>query len=133
MSSADRGGTRGQRYFAARPAANPLFEPAIAIVETAAEAIALHAVLEPCPAFIDIKLPDANGVDLLASLLRRRPALCAIVVSIHNEPIYPARVAANDARGFVADADIVPDLLLQLHKTFGAPALRPAIAGRAES
>jgi DNA-binding NarL/FixJ family response regulator len=93
----------------------------VEVAETAAEAIALHTALQPQVALIDINLPDANGLDLLRTLLGQRPLLAAIMVSVHDHALYRTRALASGARAYVAKHDIISTMLPVLNDALGPP------------
>jgi DNA-binding NarL/FixJ family response regulator len=68
---------------------------------SAASAIDLNARLRPDAVLMDIRLPDGDGFELCADLVRADPDLAVLLVSADRAAPSPARVAASGARGFV--------------------------------
>jgi DNA-binding NarL/FixJ family response regulator len=68
----------------------------------AAEALAL-VEREPWDAvLLDLSLPDRRGMDALRDLVRLRPGLPILVMSLHPEAEYGPAVRAAGAAGYVA-------------------------------
>lgn len=51
---------------------------------------------------IDVGLPDGNGFDLVAEVLRSAPDLPVLMVSAREDCDYPQRAVACGAKGFIA-------------------------------
>jgi DNA-binding NarL/FixJ family response regulator len=76
----------------------------IAVVATleSAEAILKHLPeLNADIAIVDISLPGMNGIDLVAALRERQPALNCLILSGHTEPDYVQRALAAGASGYM--------------------------------
>ena len=52
-------------------------------------------------ALLDYQLPDGNGLELLAHLLRHKPELPVIVMSAHRDPEIATLALAVGARAFL--------------------------------
>jgi DNA-binding NarL/FixJ family response regulator len=50
---------------------------------------------------LDINLPDGNGIDLCAELLKLRPSLKIIGLSIFNQRSYISKLMESGARGYI--------------------------------
>jgi two-component system, NarL family, invasion response regulator UvrY len=61
---------------------------------------------------LDLKLPDANGLDLIASLLSIDPMPKVVVFSMYEEPSLAARALEVGARAYISKNDD-PDVLLR--------------------
>ena len=68
----------------------------------AAEAQAVLAVERPDVVIIDINLPGMGGLELLRCLVAERPVICALIFSMHAEPIYATQALRAGARGYVS-------------------------------
>jgi DNA-binding NarL/FixJ family response regulator len=73
---------------------------------SAAEAIASVERLSPDAVLLDVGLPDRNGFDLAAALIRDRPVLAVLITSADCDESFDAHARAVGARGFVAKADL---------------------------
>ena len=79
-------------------------EGGVEVVEasTAAEALRIaHAQPELDAAFIDLSLPDGDGIRLLRALVDQSPQLPVIVVSASENPVDARRALAAGALGYV--------------------------------
>ena len=61
---------------------------------------------------LDLKLPDASGLDLIALLLSIDPTPKVIVFSMYEEPSFAARALEAGARAYISKNDD-PDVLLR--------------------
>lgn len=52
-------------------------------------------------AVIDLALKDGNGLDLIRELLKRKPSLPCVVLSMHDEMEFAERALRSGARGYV--------------------------------
>ena len=64
---------------------------------------ALEVVSKSVPdlVLLDIALPDQNGIELLKDLHSRYPALCILVLSMHEETVYAERALRAGAHGYI--------------------------------
>lgn len=69
--------------------------------ENVAEAVALSITRRPFFALADINLPDANGIDLAAALLKQRGDLRVIMVSVQDSALHRSLASAAGAAGYV--------------------------------
>ncbi len=71
--------------------------------EADSAASAMDAVnrLAPDAVLLDLRLPDADGFELSAALVRAHPELAVLLASADRAVPSPARVRASGARGFV--------------------------------
>jgi DNA-binding NarL/FixJ family response regulator len=60
---------------------------------------------------MDITMPNLNGIDAAAQILKRAPQVGVILLSTHSDESYLARSLAAGAKGYLAkdtaDVDIV--------------------------
>lgn len=84
------------------------------IVEAATATDGLNIALDSLPDIIilDLKLPDANGLDLLATLVSCASRPKVIVFSMYDDPAFAARALEVGAKGYMTKNDD-PDSLLQ--------------------
>ena len=69
---------------------------------------------EFCPHIIvlDLRLPDANGLDLIEPLMAYECGARVIVFSMYEDPAFAARALKAGAKGYITKNDD-PDVLLQ--------------------
>jgi DNA-binding NarL/FixJ family response regulator len=80
-------------------------------------------------ALIDVSLPGINGIDLVAEIHQKKPALPCLMVSGHMTTSYVQQSMASGARGYVLKEDI-PGILEGIKQvmrggTFVSRSLRP--------
>ncbi|MBU6301406.1 MAG: response regulator transcription factor [Verrucomicrobia bacterium] len=85
-------------------------------VGTAAEAIAICLTDPPDLVLADLSLPDKNGLELIKDLRALNPDLRILVVSMHEESLYAARVLKAGARGYVMKEE-APENLIEAVRT----------------
>jgi len=84
----------------------------VAEAATAADGLRIAADYLPDIIVLDLKLPDGNGLDLLSTLMSRRPCPEVIVFSMYDDPAFAARSLEAGAKGYMTKSDD-PDTLLQ--------------------
>ena len=65
----------------------------------------------PDVAVVDIALPEAHGLDLIANLAARYPALRVVVFSVYDERVYAERAVRAGALGYVMKREPVREVL----------------------
>lgn len=75
---------------------------------SAATALAHARSHPPDLAVVDLRLPDADGVDLLRSLIALTPGLRAVVLTMHADPDAALRALTSGAVGYLLK-DTPPD------------------------
>ena len=83
----------------------------VAVVGSAADAVAATADLAPHGALVDARLPDGNGFELAARLTDVRPTLSVLITSVEFDDNFGVLAEVSGARGFLprhelADADL---------------------------
>jgi two-component system, NarL family, invasion response regulator UvrY len=81
-------------------------------VATATDGIRVSREFLPDIIVLDLKLPDGNGLALMASLLSNEPPPKIIVFSMYEEPSFAARALEAGAKGYITKNDD-PGALLQ--------------------
>jgi two-component system response regulator NreC len=75
------------------------------------EAVSATETLKPDVVIMDIAMPNLNGIDAAAQILKRAPNVGVILLSMHSDESYLARALAAGARGYLvkdtADTEIV--------------------------
>lgn len=65
---------------------------------------------------LDLALPGRGGLDTLKDIKRERPALPVLVLSMHPEAQYAARVLRDGASGYVTKGSAPETILTAVHK-----------------
>jgi DNA-binding NarL/FixJ family response regulator len=68
---------------------------------------------------LDITLPGKNGVDLIKELLRVRPALPVLVLTIHPEEQYARRMFKAGAKGYLTKGSPGKEIIRAIRKICG--------------
>lgn len=84
----------------------------IAEATTAASGIDMARSFAPDLVILDLRLPDGNGLDVIAKLTSAQPNQRILVFSMHEDPLIAARALEAGARGYMTKNDD-PDLILQ--------------------
>jgi DNA-binding NarL/FixJ family response regulator len=79
---------------------------------TAAEGLRIGREFEPDIIVLDLNLPDASGLTLLAPLLSDAPDRKIIVFSMYDDPAFAQHALESGAKGYITKNDD-PDVLLQ--------------------
>lgn len=66
----------------------------------------------PSLVVLDIRMPDGDGIQAARELLRRRPDLKVLFLSMHNEPRLIKRALETGAMGFVSKRAPADELML---------------------
>lgn len=96
-------------------------EPAFKVVGMAGsgpEALSLLAETQPDVALVDLKMPDAPGIQVVRQLLACRPSLGVVVLTASEENGDLIAAIQAGARGYVlknADADSLFDVIRQVY------------------
>ena len=73
--------------------------------KTAEEALELLPELEVGLILVDVSLPEMNGIDLVATLHKKYPALPCLMLSGHHASHYVHRSLEAGARGYILKDD----------------------------
>ncbi|GAB3479186.1 response regulator [Polaromonas eurypsychrophila] len=89
------------------------FYPGLSVIEAPDGATALRYVEAHCPSivFMDINLPDANGLDLTREILKKWPRTFVAAISIDTSADLPEQVRAAGAVEFIAKDKLFERLL----------------------
>ena len=108
-------------------------EPGVEIVGeagTADEALEQIALTEPDIVFMDVSLPDGNGIDLTKRVHRSHPNTRVIILTLHEDEEYFMKALQAEAAGYVIKGSPAEDLLAALHSVNeGGTYLHPKVAG----
>ncbi len=96
---------------------------------TGREAIALAEQHNPDVVVMDVSMPDMNGLEATAQLLRSRPQIKVLVLSMHDSEQIVRQVLASGARGYMLKSDAGRDLVTAIDSlTEGRPFFTPKIS-----
>jgi DNA-binding NarL/FixJ family response regulator len=92
------------------------------------EAVRLAEQLTPDLVIMDIAMPQLNGLDAAAQILRREPRIQVIFLSMHSDEAYLARALNAGAKGYLLKDSAEADLLRAVETVAqGRPFFSPAI------
>jgi DNA-binding NarL/FixJ family response regulator len=82
---------------------------------------------------LDITMPGRSGLDILTDILREKPQLAVLVLSMHPEEQYAVRVLKAGAAGYLTKESAAEDLINAIRKVSGggkyvSPALAEKLA-----
>lgn len=85
--------------------------PAVQILEAGngRDALGIVAALHPHLVFLDIKLPDDNGLDLTRRIKEIDPAIVVVILTSHDLPEYRQAAFRNGASCFICKQATSPD------------------------
>jgi two-component system, NarL family, invasion response regulator UvrY len=84
----------------------------VAEATTAGAGLDMAASFSPDLVILDLRLPDGNGLDLIATLVTAQPDRKIIVFSMYEDPIIASRALEAGASGYITKNDD-PDVILQ--------------------
>jgi DNA-binding NarL/FixJ family response regulator len=92
------------------------------------EAVRLTDELNPEVVVMDIAMPNLNGIDATAQIVRKHPETGVIILSMHSDESYLVRALSAGAKGYLlkdsADLDLIRALtLVSQGKSFFSPAV----------
>ncbi|MEL7362164.1 MAG: response regulator transcription factor [Bacteroidota bacterium] len=98
--------------------------------ETGAEG--LDAIRPACVdvVILDVSLPDANGLDLIRSILEARPMVSVLVMSTHNEADYALPALEEGAAGYLSKQTSPAVLIKTLTQISQGETVVPPSVGR---
>lgn len=96
---------------------------------TAEAGLELNRRVLPNLILLDLELPDAKGLDLIATLGAENPRAGVIVFSMHHAAICVMKALQHGARGYVTKSDEPGTILAAIDKVLsGAVYLGPSVA-----
>lgn len=78
--------------------------PAIEVVAEASnglDAIRIASLVSPDLLLVDLRMPGADGFEVVRQLRESQPAMCVMVVTMHDDPEYQRRARDLGADGYV--------------------------------
>lgn len=75
-------------------------------------------IVEKSPdlALVDLSLKDSNGLELIKDVIRVKPDILLLVVSLHDENIYAERALRAGARGFIMKAEATESVMTAIRQ-----------------
>ena len=93
------------------------------------EAVMLADELSPDIVIMDIAMPNLNGIQAAAQIVKKNPQVGIIVLSMHSDETYLTRTLAAGAKGYLLKENAEVDLERAVrHVAQGKPYFSPAIA-----
>ncbi len=93
------------------------------------EAVRLARELSPDVIVMDIAMPQLNGIDATAQIVRQNARVQVLILSMHNDETYLLRALEAGARGFLLKDTAEEDLVRAVRVVAqGKPFFSPAIA-----
>jgi len=104
----------------------------VAIAEAGNGDAALAALDQPFDAVIlDLSMPGRSGIDLLAEIKHRHPALPVLIMSLHGEDQFAVRALRAGAAGYLSKAAAPEQLIVAFEKIVrGGRYISEAVAER---
>ncbi|MEO8661567.1 MAG: response regulator transcription factor [Bryobacteraceae bacterium] len=75
------------------------------------EAVKLAEELKPALVIMDIGMPNLNGIEATAQIVRRNPAMGVIILSVYSDEEYLLRALTAGAKGYLLKESADVDLL----------------------
>jgi two-component system, NarL family, response regulator NreC len=96
------------------------------------EAVKLAEELSPDIVVMDVGMPQLNGIEAAAQIVKKNPATGIIMLSMHSDEVYVVRALTSGARGYLlkdsAEADLVRAVeSVAQGKSFFSPAITKAL------
>ena len=96
------------------------------------EAVRLTAELSPNVVVMDVAMPQLNGIDATAQIVKQHPAVGVVVLSMHSDESYVLRALTAGAKGYLLKDSAEADLLRAVEavaqgKSFFSPAITKAL------
>jgi DNA-binding NarL/FixJ family response regulator len=93
------------------------------------EAVAMSEQLAPDVIVMDIAMPQLNGIDATAQIVRRNPKAGVIILSMYSDETYLVRALTAGAKGYLVKDSAEDDLVRAVEAVSqGRPFFSPAIA-----
>jgi DNA-binding NarL/FixJ family response regulator len=105
----------------------PGFE-VVAEAATGVQAVDLAREFQPDVAILDVAMPELNGLEATAQILKRVPRTAVLILSMYNDARYVSRALRAGARGYLLKDSVEEDLVKAIQlacqgKTFFSPAV----------
>lgn len=107
-------------------------EPGLEVVGEAADgrqAVDMAAELKPDVVVMDIAMPRLNGIEATRQVVRDRPEVAVIILSMHSDEEYLVRTLTAGAKGYLLKDSAEGELVRAIHAVSeGKPYFSPAIS-----
>lgn len=95
-------------------------------------AVRLAAEHQPDVVIMDIGMPNLNGIDAAAQILKDQPTAAVIILSMHSDEEYLLRALSAGVRGYLLKESAEADLELAVHaviqgKSYFSPAIQATL------
>lgn len=99
------------------------------------EAVRMTEELKPDVVLMDIAMPNLNGIQATAQIVKRSPRTGVIILSMHSDESYLIRTLAAGAKGYLLKDTAEVDLYRAVQvvaqgKSFFSPAIANTLPGR---
>ena len=74
-------------------------------------AVRLALSLQPDVAILDVGMPQLNGIDATAQIVRKHPSVQVLILSMHEDEAYVTRAVKAGARGYLLKDSAGSDLI----------------------
>jgi DNA-binding NarL/FixJ family response regulator len=74
-------------------------------------AVRLALSLQPDVAILDVGMPQLNGIDATAQIVRKHPSVQVLILSMHEDEAYVTRAMKAGARGYLLKDSAGSDLI----------------------
>ena len=92
------------------------------------EAVALAHSMRPDLVIMDIQMPNLNGIDAAAQIVKERPETGVVILSMYSDESYILRALNAGAKGYLLKDSVETDILAAVRSiTNGKPFFSPAI------
>lgn len=103
----------------------------VAEAATGTQAVDLAREFEPDVAIVDVAMPELNGLEATAQILKRVPRTAVLILSMYNDARYVARALKTGARGYLLKDSVEEDLVGAIQLACqGKPFFSPAVAAQ---
>lgn len=108
----------------------PVFE-VVAEASTGTEAVEMARRFLPDVAIIDVAMPELNGLEATAQIVKRVPRTAVLILSMYSDARYLSRALKAGARGYLLKDSVEKDLveaiqLARQGRSFFSPAMLEA-------
>jgi len=107
-------------------------EPGVQVVGEASdgrEAVRLAEELKPTVVVMDVGMPQLNGIEAAAQIVKQNPQVNVIILSVHSDESYVLRALSAGAKGYLLKDSAEEDLVRAVKVAAqGKPFFSPAIS-----
>jgi two-component system, NarL family, response regulator NreC len=93
------------------------------------EAVRLTKEMQPDVVIMDIAMPNLNGIEATAQIVKAYPKISVVILSMHSDEAYLVRAFSAGAKGYMLKDSAEEDLLRAIRTVAGGrPFFSPTIA-----